>query len=505
MGNINCTCTCNGIKESDMNISQFKFNFKDSNTKIVLIQKIFRRYMVQKSYEELLDSIPCKKTPFPLITSQIMDPNEIVFIKKTSKYFQNSTLTKFTDPLAIKELEINILNQYREFLTLDVSMNYFLSDKNQEKTILLKESDYVYRRSSFTSTIRLFILTHMANSFIIGSKTENLKKITFNNDITNGALENSISIFQVTQTQVPPSKFLSISQISKINDDSDRSSILSKSKILRLINEDDDVPVLSTIIKEFSSMKYSDTFMIKTINNLKHNIYYQGEYDCITNMRCGFGIMYSTDVKVMDYKFRYAGYFKDNLFHGLGILEKENGWIYKGEFRDNVSNGYGIEISDSGRYEGFWINGRYQGYGEFYYTNKNGNSGKNLEYKGGYYNGVRDGIGIISFEDGGKYFGSFKKNKMNGVGLFEWKQGHKYYGTWKNDKMNGKGKYKWKNGDMYIGEYENDLRHGKGEYVFAKNDSILKGQWVEGKKEGKFILVEKSKSYAINFKNDNNE
>ena len=217
--------------------------------------------------------------------------------------------------------------------------------------------------------------------------------------------------------------------------------------------------------------------------------------------------MYSTDTKVMDYKFRYVGYFKQNLFHGLGILEKENGWIYKGEFRDNVSNGFGIEISDAGKYEGFWLNGRYHGYGEFYYTNKNkdGTTGKNLEYKGCYFNGIRDGIGIISFEDGGRYFGSFKKNKMNGVGLFEWKQGHKYYGTWKSDKMNGKGKYVWKNGDMYIGEYENDLRHGKGEYLFKKNDSVLKGQWIEGKKEGKFTLVEKQKSYVINFKNDKNE
>ena len=53
--------------------------------------------------------------------------------------------------------------------------------------------------------------------------------------------------------------------------------------------------------------------------------------------------------------------------------------------------------------------------------------------------------------------------------------------------MHGFGEYLWKNGDKYEGYYENDLRHGKGIYRF-NNGSVLKGTWVNGKKEGLFTL-----------------
>jgi len=58
---------------------------------------------------------------------------------------------------------------------------------------------------------------------------------------------------------------------------------------------------------------------------------------------------------------------------------------------------------------------------------------------------------------------------------------------------------------MYVGEYENDLRHGNGEYIFVKIKSVLKGQWVKGKKEGKFTLTQNNKTFTINYKDDINE
>ena len=202
MGNINCHCTCNGMKEGDFNISQFKCGYQEYTKKVTLIQTFFRRYMVQKSYQDIL---PCKKnsgSPKFSIVNQIKDPNEILYATKTSKYFTSSTIINFSDPMLLKELENYVLNQYRDFFSLDISMNYFLSDKNPEKTILLKESDYVYKKSTFSTTIKLFILTTMSNFFIIGPKTDSLKKITYNYDITNVNLENSISMY----TQIPASK-----------------------------------------------------------------------------------------------------------------------------------------------------------------------------------------------------------------------------------------------------------------------------------------------------------
>jgi len=405
----------------------------------------------------------------------------------------------------------------------------------------------------------------MSKYFIIGPKSSNFSKIVYDYDIISsdnatgnapgnvagvlGKFESSISIY----TQLPASKLFSVAHLSKINvlDESDSSNISSlKSKtrevdklsnknldkindknidknhdknnnknndknkikelnnilLVNLINEETNIPYLKSTIQDFSLLKYSKDFNVKTIINYKRGIYYKGEFDSIDKMRSGFGILYSIDQKFIDYKFRYIGYFKLNLFHGIGILEKEDGWIYKGEFRDNISNGYGIEISELGKYEGFWLNGSYHGYGQFTFSNKlNGNNVKISEYKGCYFEGARHGIGLVNFEDGSRYFGGFRNNKMNGVGLFEWKQGHKYYGTWKNDKMHGKGKYVFKNGDMYVGEYENDLRHGNGEYIFVKIKSVLKGQWVKGKKEGKFTLTQNNKTFTINYKDDINE
>ena len=224
--------------------------------------------------------------------------------------------------------------------------------------------------------------------------------------------------------------------------------------------------------------------------------FYKGSYHTKLEEKYGFGLQYMMN-KNKGTCYKYKGYFYRNKFHGCGILQKEDGYCYFGEFREGQQTGYGREILETGNYDGFFLNGKYSGYGVFNYTNNK------VTHKGCYDKGFKNNLGILNFEDGSRYIGNFKFNQMYGNGFFEWALGHKYYGKWKDDKMQGKGKYVWKHLDMYIGQYDNDLRHGEGKYIFYKNNAELKGTWRNGKKEGNFILKESpTHVYQLQYRND---
>lgn len=225
----------------------------------------------------------------------------------------------------------------------------------------------------------------------------------------------------------------------------------------------------------------------------KEEIYYEGYFHEKLCAKYGLGILVSINSKKVRYK--YLGYFKNDKFHGYGILIKEDGYIYQGEFRNGKPSGYGIENTDKYNYKGFFMNSKFQGYGEVSYTNK-------TYYQGCFNHGTKENFGYSEFDDGSKYIGNYLFNKMNSCGLFEWPAGHCFFGNWKDDKMHGKGKYTWKNGDIYIGCYQNDLRHGEGEYFFAERNSVLRGTWMYGKKHGRFRLMENGESFDISYKND---
>lgn len=232
----------------------------------------------------------------------------------------------------------------------------------------------------------------------------------------------------------------------------------------------------------------------KYINFIDDNsVFYQGSWHLKKLCKYGLGYAYMTDAS-KGKRYKYYGYFKDDLYHGIGLSLYEDGHAYFGEFRNGVKCGYGKESKNNVTYRGFLKNNKYHGYGEYTYLNK-------ISYCGGFSKGLRDGYGLLLMTDGALYCGNFKNNKMEGVGFFQWPAGQNYYGSWVEDKMNGLGHYKFANGDSYIGHYKNDLRHGRGEYYF-KNGAALYGMWRHGKKEGKFELIENSKVYKISYRKD---
>ena len=50
-----------------------------------------------------------------------------------------------------------------------------------------------------------------------------------------------------------------------------------------------------------------------------------------------------------------------------------------------------------------------------------------------------------------EYQGNWKDWKRNGLGILSWNDGNKYEGEWKDDKFHGKGRLCEKNGDIYEG------------------------------------------------------
>lgn len=132
-------------------------------------------------------------------------------------------------------------------------------------------------------------------------------------------------------------------------------------------------------------------------------------------------------------------------------------------------NGYGVYLYNNGsKYEGNWVNGKFQGKGTF--TRSDGS----LMYKGEWENDLINGYGVYLWTDGNKYEGNWVNDKQNGYGVFLFNDGRKYEGNWKEGKKDGYGIFTLTNGKLlYKGEWENDLFNGLGVYIDKNNKKIV--------------------------------
>ncbi|WP_290625750.1 hypothetical protein [Altibacter sp.] len=67
------------------------------------------------------------------------------------------------------------------------------------------------------------------------------------------------------------------------------------------------------------------------------------------------------------------------------------------------------------------------------------------------------------------YDGFWKNGKKNGYGLYKWDGIGKYIGNWENDTMSGYGTYIADNDDNIVGEYRNGKLNGAGYAVYGKD------------------------------------
>ena len=74
----------------------------------------------------------------------------------------------------------------------------------------------------------------------------------------------------------------------------------------------------------------------------------------------------------------------------------------------------------------------HRGHGTFLWEDKN-------KYEGFWVDGKPNGFGDLTYQNGDKYKGGFVDGKKDGVGKYTWKNGNIYNGRWSEDAMNGDG------------------------------------------------------------------
>lgn len=130
----------------------------------------------------------------------------------------------------------------------------------------------------------------------------------------------------------------------------------------------------------------------------------------------------------------------------------------------------------SDRYSGERIDGIFQGTGS--YTWEDGES-----YEGEWAGGMFSGLGTYTWMNGDRYEGEWRTETFEGKGTYTWASGSSYAGEWKAGVKEGTGTYVWANGDRYEGQWKAGVKEGVGTYIWA-DGSIYEGEWQYGIKEG---------------------
>lgn len=162
---------------------------------------------------------------------------------------------------------------------------------------------------------------------------------------------------------------------------------------------------------------------------------------------------------------------------GFSVQVYSNGDVFEGEFHKGKCSGSGVYYYYmSGRYEGDWVDNKYDGYGIETWA-------RGSRYRGQYRQGLRHGLGVYRFFTGDVYTGEWSNGQSHGYGLHTCEDGSKYVGGFKCGVKHGLGHYYFRNGDTYAGEYFADKMHGFGVYRFA-NGHRYEGAWHEGRRQG---------------------
>jgi len=191
---------------------------------------------------------------------------------------------------------------------------------------------------------------------------------------------------------------------------------------------------------------------------------------------------------------KYFGNIINNLYEGRGILYDESGEIiFDGFFKNGKYEGFGkLYNKKELKYEGFFSNDKYEGKGNLYYNNSK-------IYEGHFHEGEKHGIGIILIN--GKKLRKlfFENGKESSNGILYDNNNEIYSGEiLENKPKNGKNITIYNNNGNkeYKGDFLNFEYHGKGILYFDDIDKIYfqgifeNGKFIDGKLydlEGKVI------------------
>ena len=119
-----------------------------------------------------------------------------------------------------------------------------------------------------------------------------------------------------------------------------------------------------------------------------------------------------------------------------------------------------------------------------------------LKYEGDFVNNKFEGYGKYIFDNGDYYVGEFLNDLQHGKGkLYEKNGSLLFQGEFIKDKIEGTGKLFFKEGGYFIGQFKNSKMHGKGK-IYSKEGNILyELNFINGK------LISKEKKAKNNHNN----
>lgn len=158
--------------------------------------------------------------------------------------------------------------------------------------------------------------------------------------------------------------------------------------------------------------------------------------------------------------------------------------VYEGQMKEGLPQGAGkVTFEDGSVYEGNWSHGEYHGQGKL--------SSSTFSYEGGFKDSLFDGEGKLTLVGVGEYEGMFSRGKFSGYGIFRWIKGKIYRGHWRDNHMHLKGMLVWPDGRKYIGNFSMGKKEGKGYFYFA-GGLMMEATWKGGKVEHIFQKREAS-------------
>ena len=141
------------------------------------------------------------------------------------------------------------------------------------------------------------------------------------------------------------------------------------------------------------------------------------------------------------------------------------------EMTEQVSNQLLIDaLGDAGTYSGDVLGGLAHGNGVMDYE-----TGR--QYSGSWYHSLWQGKGgRMTLPNGDMYEGDFHQHERQGHGVYTWVDGRRYNGEFQNDQRHGDGTFTWTDGASYVGEFHQGQRHGRGQYHFPLNNDLSTGR-----------------------------
>ncbi len=367
--------------------------------------------------------------------------------------------------------------------------NLAIIDENNKTN---KRHTYKYYSNLKTSQKNINNISQLKDS------TNHLNVININKDIFKSKNNSSSDIKNIETNEIKFSKVKNCKKevelkkiksdiIKKFDNEIEKfAEFISQEKFDSVYNSEPNVKKFEEYVDEnfcenIENKKFKNTFSKPPLLFKTDKSIYKGSFN-FQGKKEGFGIFIDSLGN------KYIGEWKNDLFHGKGILLSMNGDFYYGDFISGKIECSGIYISSQNKYTytGEFANNKFDGKGKIMYE-ENDIYDVYTSYEGNFSEGYMHGEGNLIFSDDSNYEGNFDKNCFEGNGIFYFANGRKYNGNWKKNNMDGIGEFIWEDGTKYKGQYKNNIREGDGVYSFGAN--LYDGVWVDNLPHGKGILL----------------